>query len=98
MLLLDCAASQEEAVMTYHASNMVLEYHKDDLYLIEPGSHSRTGGHFTLSNDATMPENNGVMLNIAQMIKTVMTSAVEEEIGSMFINAWEAVPQQITLV
>ena len=45
-----------------------------------------------------MPENNGAVLNIAQIIKTVMTSAAEEEIVAMFINAREAVQQQITLV
>ena len=45
-----------------------------------------------------MPENNGVVLNITQIIKTVMTSAAEAEIGAMFINSREAVPQQMTLV
>ena len=45
-----------------------------------------------------MPAKNGAVLNIAQIIKIVMTSATEAEIGAMFINAREAVPQQMTLV
>ena len=45
-----------------------------------------------------MPANNGAVLNIAQIIKTVMALAAEAEIGAMFINAREAVPQQMTLV
>ena len=45
-----------------------------------------------------MPENNGAVLNIAQIINMVMTSAAEVEIGAMFINNWEAVPQRMTLV
>ena len=45
-----------------------------------------------------MPENNGAVLNVTQIIKAVMTSAAEAEIGSMFINAREAVSQQMTLV
>ena len=84
--------------MTYHASDMVLACHSDASFLSEPGTHSRAGGNFFLSNYATMPENNGAVLNIAQIIKTVMTSAAEEEIVAMFINAREAVQQQMTLV
>ena len=38
------------------------------------------------------------MLNIAQIIKAVMTLAAEAEIGAMFINVREAVPQRMTLV
>ena len=45
-----------------------------------------------------MPANNGAVLNIVQIIKTVMTLAAEAEIGAMFINAQEALPQQMTLV
>ena len=47
--------------------------------------------------NAEMPANNGAVLNIAQIIKAVMTSAAEAEIGAMYINAREAVPQRMTL-
>ena len=98
LLLLNYAASQEEAVVTYHASDMVLARHSNTVYLSEPGAHSRSGGNCFLSNDATMPENNGAVLNIAQIIKTVMTSAAEVEIGAMLINTRESVPRRMTLV
>ena len=98
MLFINYAASQEEAVVTYHASDMVPACQSDTLYLSEPGSLSRVGGHFHLSNDVTMPANNGAVLNIAQIIRTVKTSVAEAEIGEMFINTWEAVPQRMTLV
>ena len=97
-LFLDYTASQEEAVVTYHASDMVLACHSDASYLSEPGAHSHAGGNSPLSNDATIPANNVAVLNIAKIIKTVMTLAAEEEIGAMFINAREAVPQRMTLV
>ena len=45
-----------------------------------------------------MLANNGAVLNNAQIIKTVMTLAAEAEIGAMFINVREAVPQQMNLV
>ena len=77
LIFLNYAASQEEAVVMYHASDMVLACHSDTLYLSEPGAWSRTGGKLSLSNYATMPTNNGAVLNIVEIIKTVMTSAAE---------------------
>jgi len=89
--LLDYAASQEDAVLTYHASNMVLAIHSDAGYLNETKSRSRAGGHFFLSSDSQVPQNNGAILTIAQIIDAVMSSAAEAELGALFINAKEAV-------
>ncbi len=90
--LLDYAASQEEAVLTYHASDMILAVHSDAGYLNESKSRSRAGGHFFLSNsNEQYPPNNGAILTIAQIIDAVMLSAAEAEIGALFINAKEAV-------
>ena len=50
-----------------------------------------------MSSDVAMPANNGAVLNVAQIIKAVMTSAAEAEIGAMYINAREAVPQRMAL-
>ena len=47
MTFLDYAASQEEAVITYHAIDMVLACHSDDSYLSEPGARSRSGRNFS---------------------------------------------------
>ena len=94
---LDYAASQEEAVLTYHASDMVLAIHSDASYLSESKARSRAGGHFFMSNDHADPPNNGAVLNIAQIIRAVMSSAAEAEIGAMYINAREAVPTRKTL-
>eukprot|EP01082_Thalassiosira_pseudonana_P012372 g11214.t1 g11214 contig5:382941-386300(-) len=88
---LDYAASQEEAVLTYQASDMILAAHSDASYHSEPKARSRAGGHFFLSSDGLYPHNNGAILNIAQIIKTVMSSAAEAELGALYINAREAV-------
>ena len=50
-----------------------------------------------MSSNAEMPAINGAILNITQIIKAVMTSAAEAEIGAMYINAREAVPQRMFL-
>ena len=89
--LLDYCASQEEAVLTYHASDMILAIHSDAGYLNESKARSRAGGHFFLSNDVQNPPNNGAVLTIAQIIDAVMSSAAEAEMGALFINAKEAV-------
>ena len=84
---LDYAASHPDAIITYKASKMVLATHSDASYLSEPKARSRAGGHFFMSEDSEDPPNNGAVLNIAQIIKAVMSSAAEAELGAMFINA-----------
>ncbi len=70
--LLDYCASQEEAVLTYHASDMVLAIHSDAGYLNESKARSGAGGHFFLSSDVQNPPNNGAVLTIVQIINAVM--------------------------
>ena len=95
--LLDYLATQEDAILTYHGSEMVLAVHSDASYLNEPKARSRAGGHFFLSNNAEMPPNNGAILNLAHVIKNVMASATEAELAALFINAREAVYIRIIL-
>ena len=47
-----------------------------------------------MSNNNDDPPNNGAVLNIAQIIQAVMTSACEAEIGAMYINGRKAVPMR----
>ena len=89
--LLDYIASQEEAVLTYNASDMILAAHSDASYLSEPNARSRAGGHIFLSSDVEFPHNNGAILNIAQIIKNVMSSATEAELAALYIIAKECV-------
>ena len=89
--LLQYCASQEEAILTYRASDMILAVHSDAGYLSEPQARSRVGGHFFLSNNMPYPPNNGAILNVAQIIKAVMSSAAEAELGGLYINAKEAI-------
>ena len=70
---------------------MILAAHSDAGYLNEPQARSRAGGHFFLSTNAAIPPNNGAVLNIAQIIKNVMSSAAEAELGALYIIAREAV-------
>jgi len=89
---LDYAASQPQAGVTYHASDMVLAIHSDTSYLSESKARSRADGHFFMSTNSEFPANNGAVLVITQIIKDVMSSAAEAEIGAMFVNARKAIP------
>jgi len=88
--LLDYCATQDDAVLTYNKSDMVLAVHSDAGYLNEKLARSRAGGHFFLSTNVTYPSNHGAILTIVQIIKAVMASAAEAELGALFINAKEA--------
>ena len=94
---LDYIATQEEAIISYSASDMVLAVHSDASYLSEPKAHSRAGGHFFMSYDSNDPPNNGAILNIAHIIKNVMSSATEAELAALYIMAREAVYIRIIL-
>ena len=47
-----------------------------------------------MSEDIEYPENNEAVLTIAQIIKAVMSSAAEAELGALYINSREAIPQR----
>ena len=95
--ILDYLATQEEAVLTYNASDMILAVHINASYLSDPKAQSRAGGHFFLSGNTTIPANNGAILNIAHIIKHVMKSSTEEELSVLYIMAREAVYTRIIL-
>jgi hypothetical protein len=94
---LNYAASQDEAIVTYPASDMKLAIHSDASYLLEPKACSRAGGHMFMAGSKEIPINNGAVLNISQIIKAVMSSAAEAELGALFINAKTVMSMQQTL-
>ena len=71
---------------------MILAAHSDASYLSETKARSCAGGHFFLTENDEVPRNNGAILTIAQIIKSVMSSAAEAELGALYINAQEAIP------
>ncbi len=79
---LDFMPCQEEAVLTYRASGMVLTIHSDASYLSEPKSRSRTGGHLFMAGKDEIPINNGAVLNISQIIQAVMSTAAAQRQNS----------------
>ena len=48
-------------------------------------------------DDSAVPPNNGSVLIISQIIKSVMSSAAEADLGALFVNYREAIPERHTL-
>ena len=80
---LDFMATQEEAILTYHASNMVLAILSNALYLSKLKSRSCSGGRMFIAGKDEIPINNQAILNISQIIWVVMSSVVEAELGAL---------------
>lgn len=71
---------------------MALRIHSDASYLSAPKARSRVEGHFFLGNYETSSNadmHNGVILVIAKILRSVMSSAAEEEFGGLFVNTKE---------
>ena len=82
----------------YQASDMILAAHSDAGFHNELKVRSRAGEKIFLSKDDPIPRWNGPILTVTQIIKFVLTSAAEAELGALFITAQKMVPLQQTLI
>ena len=94
---LDYCASHPDGSICYQASNMILKLHSDSSYLNAVGARSRQGGHLYLGNKSEPDILNGAVLNLAAIIKMVISSAAEAEFGALFHNTKEATPLRTTI-
>ena len=73
--LLEYAASNLNAIITYKKSNMVLAVHREASYLSKSTAKSQVGGHFFCSSNVEDPPNNCAILNVSKILKSIMSSA-----------------------
>ena len=93
---LNHAATHPDAEKTCRASEMTLTVDSDAACLVAPQARSRAGGfHYLGNKDGSML--NGSVAVIAKIIKNVMASAAEAEVGALFVNAQLAAPMRVTL-
>jgi hypothetical protein len=96
--LLDYLATHPNATIRYHASDMILHIHSDASYLSVSKARSRLGGLFFCGEKSPHEDNlNGSILNVASVIKNVVASAAESEVGACFQNAQSGAPLRVTL-
>ena len=94
---LDYCASHPDGSIGYHASDMILKLHSDSSYLNPVGARSRQGGHLYHGNKSEPDILNGAVLNLAAIMKIVLSSAAEAKFGALFHNTKEATPLQTNL-
>jgi hypothetical protein len=96
--LMDYLATHTDANIRYHASDMILHIHSDASYLSVSNARSRLGGLFFCGDKPPQEDTlNGSILNVASVIKNVVASAAESEVGACFQNAQSGAPLRVTL-
>jgi hypothetical protein len=96
--MLDYLATHQEATIRYHASDMGLHIHSDASYISVSNAQSCLRGLFFLGNKSPKQDaRNGSILNVAAVIKNVVASAAESEVGACFHNAQSGAPLRFTL-
>ena len=102
---LNYVATHLDATISYSTSYIILHVHSDASYLSKPKSGSRTGSHYFLSSRSTdsskpltsPPHPNGLLYTVSKIMRNVMGSAAEAEIGATYLNGQESVPIRTTL-
>ena len=96
--LLDFMATYLDDGIVYHSNDMVLTVHADAIFHNASKGRSRTGAHTVFAEDYPFQRWNGAILTIAKIIKFVMTSAAEAELGALFTTAQKTVALRNTLI
>jgi hypothetical protein len=91
--LLNYCASRPDYKIRYTASDTILNIHHEDGYLNEPEARNRAGGHFFMSSQPKNGEqqHNGALLTLSTILHMLVASAVEAEMGALFLNTKEGV-------
>jgi hypothetical protein len=96
--LLHYLATHPDATIKYHASDMILHIHIDASYLSVSNARSRLGGLFLCGDKSPQEDTlNGSIINVASVIKNVVASAAESEVGACLQNAQSGAPLRVTL-
>jgi hypothetical protein len=91
---LDYLASNLEAKVRYHALDMVMNIHSNALYLSKTKARSRACGHFFMG---WMPKNeepiklNGTFYVNTTILRFVVASVAEAELGALFHNCQDGI-------
>ena len=87
--LINYAATYPNAKIRHHKSDMILHTHSDALYLTDPKYRGSTGGLHLFSylpSDPARAKLNGSVYVLEKVLKNIMGSASETEIGASYEN------------
>jgi hypothetical protein len=99
--LLNYCATHPDATVRFTASDMLLAVESDASYLSVVKARSRAAGYFHLTNLPAKPTDgykpNGAVHVLCHIMREVLSSAAEAELGALFHNGKEACPLRIAL-
>jgi hypothetical protein len=100
---LNYCATHPDATIRFHKSDMILHLDSDASYLSEPRARSIMAGYHYLSTHPDRlkayktPPLNGAVLVPTTIMKVVVSSAAEAELGALFHNGQDAIALRTTL-
>jgi hypothetical protein len=89
-----------DATVRFHAFDMILNIHLDASYLSAANAHSRACGHFFMgwNADPTKPiKLNGAFSTLCAILRFVVASMAEAELGALFLICKQATIFRLTL-
>ena len=99
--LLNYCASHPDATVRFTASDMILAVESDASYLSVVKGRSRAAGYFFLTSKPVTPNGpykpNGPVHVLCHIMREVLSSTAEAELGALFHNGKEACPLRIAL-
>ena len=98
--LLDHLATYPNATIRFRASNMIMNIHSNASYLSESDARSRACGHFFMGwspTDGDPIRLNGAFFTLCTILRFVIASAAEAELGALFRNCKEGMIFRLTL-
>ena len=92
--LLDYLATHPDTTIRYRASDMIMNVHSDASYLSESEARSRACGHFFMGwspNNGDPIKLNGAFYVNTTIVRFVVASAEEAELGALFHNCQDGI-------
>jgi hypothetical protein len=96
-MLMDYLHTYPNAVIRYHASDMILKITSDAAYLVQPKARSQVAVHYHLGWLKNSDRVNGAVYVLCQTVKNVVSSAAEAETGKIYIGGKHACPMRAML-
>jgi hypothetical protein len=90
--LLDYLATNPDATIRFHPSNIIMNVHSNALYLSKDNTRSHAYGHFFIgwsAKDCDPIKLNDAVFTLCANLQFIVTSAAEAELGPLFLNCKE---------
>jgi hypothetical protein len=92
--LLDYLATNPNATIRFHASDMIMKVHSNASYLSEANAQSRACNYFFMgwtAKDGNPIKLNGAYFTMCVILQFIVASTAEAKLGALFLNCKEGI-------